>query len=348
MMLAEKYRPENLEGIVGNFKAVQECNEWMDAYAKGEAYPLVLYGPPGTGKSSAAIAIIREMGWDLVRVEPGSIEGIDDVERISSSLDARGLFAGRRAVLFDDVDCLQPNRGGVGSILKEIMNKAKEKKVPLIMTLQDIWARGFEVLREGAKAVKFSRVSEKEIAKLLASVARKEGISIGQQDIEAIAAQSNGDVRAALNSLEGMAGRGRDIKQDMFSYVGEFMRARSMREALNTVWGAVSLDDAEPWLLENAPVFFRKIELAQALDLLALSTLYNARTKSSWKMLRYRSALVAGMPAFRNSSGRINFPQLLRSRAAIWAKRKEMEERSKLLEKHCSASKLREYVWYFA
>ena len=66
----EKYRPQTLDGVIGNPQAVNDLRNWATQWNRGvpKNKAVVLMGPPGIGKTTSAEALARDMGWGIVDV----------------------------------------------------------------------------------------------------------------------------------------------------------------------------------------------------------------------------------------------------------------------------------------
>ena len=57
----EKYRPDTLEGYIGNKHFVEKLEQWLES---GDIPHMLLYGPAGTGKTTAAKIIVNNIKCD--------------------------------------------------------------------------------------------------------------------------------------------------------------------------------------------------------------------------------------------------------------------------------------------
>ena len=57
-LFVEKYRPDTLEGYIGNEQFTDDLQKWID---EGNLPNLLLHGSPGTGKTTAAKLIVKNI-----------------------------------------------------------------------------------------------------------------------------------------------------------------------------------------------------------------------------------------------------------------------------------------------
>ena len=62
----EKYRPQSLDDVIGNERAITALRNWAEKW-KGIKTPktraIILIGKPGTGKTSSALALAHDYHW---------------------------------------------------------------------------------------------------------------------------------------------------------------------------------------------------------------------------------------------------------------------------------------------
>ena len=210
----EMVRPNHPTQIVGNQQFVEDAGEWE----KTGVYPsaLLFLGGPGTGKTSAAIAVGKTMlgeaynELNMMKGNASDDRGIgfirDEVKRFAR---IKGYGAKRKVIFFDEADGLTPS---AQDALRGIMEEYADK-VLFILT-----ANYGDKIRPAIKSrcttYTFNRVSPTEGAKHLHRLTESCGAPIDWQPFYGdVVEWHDGDLRAAVNSLERIPKNADAIKQ---------------------------------------------------------------------------------------------------------------------------------------
>ena len=214
----EKYRPTNLNEVVGNPKAVSDLRSWAESWNKTtpSKKAVVLMGDPGIGKTSAAIALAREMGWGLLEMNASDQRSGDAIRSIAlkgayfNTFSAEGGYlstkdGGRKLVVLDEADNLfgREDRGALPAINELI----RETKQPVILIVNDFYAlsKKSSAIKTETLQISFMRPKTETIVKVLRKISVAEGIDVEDSSLRTMAENSNGDLRAAVRNLESLA-----------------------------------------------------------------------------------------------------------------------------------------------
>ena len=115
----EKYRPESLDEIVGNERAVTELKRWADTWNHGNPNKraVILSGGPGTGKTSSALALAKDYGWPAIELNTSDARNATKIKKVATfgavneTFDNNGNFVsshkgGRKLIVLDEADNL--------------------------------------------------------------------------------------------------------------------------------------------------------------------------------------------------------------------------------------------------
>ena len=72
----EKYRPDTLEGYVGNTDITSKVKVYLES---GDVPHLLLYGKAGTGKTTLAKLIIKNIECDYIYINASDENNVDTV-----------------------------------------------------------------------------------------------------------------------------------------------------------------------------------------------------------------------------------------------------------------------------
>ncbi len=340
----EKYRPKTLDGIRGQGGAVEEIRDWIREVKEGrEVKPLLIVGPPGSGKTSAAYAIAKELGYDAVEVNASDLRDREHLQYIVESSKAVSLLTGsRRLIILDEIDALPSEGYAIASLVRELVTRAK---APIVMTANDPYERHLYEIRSLSKMVKFSRVRWQTAVSVLREICRKEGLSVPEDVLMRIAKSSQGDLRAAINDLEGLVNGSpellkhlgekygkRDVETDVFKVLSAIFYGENCYAAyLSSLNLDMDPDMLFRWVEENVAHVYRGASLADAYEMLSLADLMRGRIirTNNWRFLAYFTQLmtfgVCTAKEEKPEGERLRPPEIIRKLSTT----KEMRARTK-------------------
>jgi replication factor C large subunit len=352
---AEKYRPHTLDEVIGNGAAVSTLQKWAASWENGipAKRAVVLSGRAGIGKTSTALALASDLGWGVIELNASDARNEEAIRRVAGAGALNETFrddgafikasaGGRKLIVLDEADNVfgREDKGGVPAITEMI----RTTRQPVVLIVNDYYAltRRASAMKGLALEIKFQAVRKDSIEKVLRSVASKEGVDVAPAVITRIASEAKGDLRAALNDLEGVArGRkvvppeaaetigGRDNRNTAFGMVDEVLRTldlASARRALRDL--DESPDFALLWIEENVPIAYQDPEdLDRAFYYLSRADQMLGRTvrRQYFGLWSYASDLMSGGVALAKRDrlhgwNRYQFPswliQMGRSKAA--------------------------------
>jgi len=102
----EKYRPKTIEECVLPNALKQTLSEFV---SKGDLPNLILSGGPGVGKTTAAKAMLDELGLTYMFINGSEESGIDVLRtKIKNFASTVSLHGGRKYLILDEADYLNP------------------------------------------------------------------------------------------------------------------------------------------------------------------------------------------------------------------------------------------------
>jgi len=201
MDLEYKYRPKNLDEIVGNKSVVKEIYNW---FLSEKTRDLIVLGVAGIGKSLTVNLCIHKTGVNAMYFQASDItRKILDTE-IKSIVN--NFFVKNRIIVIDDIEELAT---------LSIPEIKKAAKVPIIFIGKRINSK---VSLKKNQKIEFKKLYKKDILAFIKTIAKAEKIKIPKTALENIVSGNN-DLRSMLIAIKNVKFSCKDIVWDKFSLV---------------------------------------------------------------------------------------------------------------------------------
>lgn len=199
---AQKYRPKKVADTILPEKTKNIFQRFVD---DKNVPNLLLSGSPGTGKTTAAIAMLEELGCDYIKIN-GSLKGGIDTLRyeISNFASSVSFSGGRKYVIIDEADYLTiATQTGLRGFIEDY-----SKNCGFIFTC-NFKNRIIEPLRGSRFSVVDFAIDKAERPKLAAQffkrtmmILKNEGIEADPQVVAKVIEKHFPDFRRILNELQ--------------------------------------------------------------------------------------------------------------------------------------------------
>ncbi len=293
--LVEKHRPKK------SLEIPQEL-ESLKNFIKNKKHCMI-YGPAGSCKTIAVYAVAEELNLEVTEVNASDFRTKDEIEKIIGNASRQqSLFQKDKLLLIEEADCLsgREDRGGAQAIL----NILKDSGFPVVITCNDPHNEKLKEIRKKTSLIEFPAVKILGIVKILKNIVEIEKINASEENLVKIAANSNGDIRAAINDLQSNIIKkelinpedSREQKSEMTHLLNAALKLKAFEASKSFENTDVELDDYALWLDENLPIHLSNTEdIRKAYDIFSKADIMKGRIRRQqyWRLMYYQSLLLS-------------------------------------------------------
>ena len=228
----EKYRPAKLAEIVGQ----DEIVERLSSYVKTKNIPHLLFtGTAGVGKTTAAVTCAREIfgeSWHMnFRELNASDERGIDVVRNQIKQFARTTPLGNtgfKILFLDEADALTTD--AQAALRRTMESYAQTCRFILSCNYS---SKIIDPIQSRCAIYRFKPLAPDAIKEEIRRIAQREGLSVSSDAMDAIVYIARGDMRKAINALQGAAIINRTIDGKKIYAITSTARPEEIEELLN-------------------------------------------------------------------------------------------------------------------
>ncbi len=230
----EKYRPVKLADIVGQKDIILR----LQSYVKTGSLPHLLFtGTAGIGKTTSAVALAREFFGDNWRMNFRELNASDergiDVVRNQIMQFARTAPLGEatfKVLFLDEADALTTD--AQAALRRTMENYARNCRFILSCNYS---SKIIDPIQSRCAIYRFRPLDREAITVELMRIAKNEGLSVSEDAVSAIIYIAQGDMRRAINALQGAAIISNNITESMIYEITSNARPDEILELIQVI-----------------------------------------------------------------------------------------------------------------
>ena len=202
--LADRMRPETLDEFLGQSHILGKGKFLNRLIRADRICSMIFYGPPGVGKTTLARIIANSTKINFEKLS-AVMAGVKEIRDVANKAEESLKLYNKRTILFID-EIHRFNKAQQDALLPYV-----ERGIIILIgaTTENPYFEVNKALLSRMMVLPLKSLTEEDIIQILKRALKDEEkgigrfkVNIGEQVLDFIAKSSNGDARAALNSLE--------------------------------------------------------------------------------------------------------------------------------------------------
>lgn len=189
---AEKYRPQNLEGFIGNESVKENVQNFID---QKDLPHLLFYGTAGTGKTTLAKLLVKQIPCDHIYINASDERTIDTIRDKIVGFASTVSFEPLRIIILDEADYLPAlSQAALRNVMETYSTHSR-----FILTCNYIERMTSPIVSRCGGGMKIEPPCKEGIAEHLAMILSMEEVQFKVEDIAFIVNSYYPDVRKIIN-----------------------------------------------------------------------------------------------------------------------------------------------------
>lgn len=224
---AEKYRPKDLDTLVGNRAQIAQIRDWFTKFRKRDPNikkAILFSGCPGTSKTTVAHVVLKEFGYDVKEYNASDVRSKklveENLEKLITTEQVDKHFRPNFrpfGIIMDEVDGMSSgDKGGMSQLIKTInpnrgkrcVKKSEKQKTaerwipPIICICNTGYDKKISDLRKDCFEVKFEKPTVWDLCQVIRNVTKQEHIIMTESAEKVVAELAQGDFRRLIFLLK--------------------------------------------------------------------------------------------------------------------------------------------------
>lgn len=190
----ERYRPDTLDNYIGNDSLKGKIGKFI---AEGDVPHILLSGPAGTGKTTVAKIIVKNIECESLYINASDENNVDTVRNKIKGFASSVGFVDLKVIILDEADFLTPN---AQAALRNIM-ETFSRSCRFILTCNYV-EKIIDPIISRTQQFHVVPPSKLEVAKHVAGILKKEGVSYKADDVKLLVDAHYPDIRKIIGEAQ--------------------------------------------------------------------------------------------------------------------------------------------------